>query len=98
VTKEKDRTKEIPDTEEAGPPEAPDALDELRGLAAAQGLTVKKDANLNELLEALDPSRDMTEDLSWAVSKILERVRACEEKLSADALKAQDPRDSDPNP
>ena len=101
MTKEEDRTKEIPGTEEPGPPDAPDApdaLDERRRLAAVQGVVVKEDANLKELLAALDPLQDMPEAPYGAVLKILERVRACEKELSGAAHPAPDQPDSDPNP
>jgi len=84
VTKEKDRTKEIRDTEEPPPPDAPDApdaLDELRRLAAVHGVTIKEDANVEEMLKALDPLRDMPEAPYRDVLKILERVRACEKEF-----------------
>ncbi|MDY7001510.1 MAG: hypothetical protein SVS15_06990, partial [Thermodesulfobacteriota bacterium] len=93
MPKDKDRSKETPDTKGPDLPDTPDVLDELRRLAASQGLAVQEDTDVEELLKALDPMRDMPEAPYQAVSKILERVRACEEKLSGAGHPAPDQPD-----
>jgi hypothetical protein len=53
----------------------PSIIEELRRLAEQQGIDLPDDAPLQDVLAALDPSRDLPGDVRDALFDALERLR-----------------------